>query len=96
MFAVQIAKSFGVEVTGVCSTRNMEMVRSIGADHVIDYTEEDFTHDGECYDVIFDNVENRTLSDCRRALKSDGTIVGFGRDPITSVSAATVAIMSPA
>jgi NADPH:quinone reductase-like Zn-dependent oxidoreductase len=74
-FAVQIAKSFGAEVTGVCSTRNVEMVRSIGADHVIDYTREDFTRRVRAYDLVLDNVENRSLSDCRRALKPDGTLV---------------------
>ena len=74
-FAVQIAKSFGAEVTGVCSTRNVEMVRSIGADHVIDYTREDFTRGGQRYDLIFDNVENRSLSDCRRLLTPTGTLV---------------------
>jgi NADPH:quinone reductase-like Zn-dependent oxidoreductase len=74
-FAVQIAKSFGAEVTGVCSTTNVDMVRSIGADHVIDYTQHDFTRSGRRYDLIFDNVENRSLSDCRRALMPDGTLI---------------------
>ena len=73
-FAVQIAKSFGAEVTGVCSTRNVDIVRAIGADHVIDYTQEDFTQ-GLHYDLIFDNVENRSLSDCRRALTPSGTLI---------------------
>jgi NADPH:quinone reductase-like Zn-dependent oxidoreductase len=75
MFEVQIAKSYGAEVTGVCSGRNVEMVRSIGADHVIDYTQEDFTAGGAQYDVIFDNVENRSLADVRKALKPDGTLI---------------------
>ncbi len=74
-FAVQIAKSFGAEVTGVCSTRNVDTVGSIGADHVIDYTQEDFAQGGPGYDLIFDNVENRSLSDCRRALTPRGTLV---------------------
>jgi NADPH:quinone reductase-like Zn-dependent oxidoreductase len=74
-FAVQIAKSFGAEVTGVCSTSNIEMVQSLGADHVIDYTREDFTRGSTRYDLIFDNVENRPLSDCRRALTPAGTLI---------------------
>jgi NADPH:quinone reductase-like Zn-dependent oxidoreductase len=74
-FAVQIAKSLGAEVTGVCSTTNTDMVRSIGADHVIDYTRDDFTRGTTRYDLIFDNVENRPLSECRRVLTSDGTLI---------------------
>ena len=74
-FAVQIAKSFGADVTGVCSTRNVDMVRSIGADHVIDYTQEDFTQSGQRYDFILDNVANHSLSDCRRALTPKGTLL---------------------
>jgi NADPH:quinone reductase-like Zn-dependent oxidoreductase len=77
-FAVQIAKSLGAEVTGVCSTRNVEMVRSIGADHVIDYTREDFTRSGQQYDVILDNVANHSLSELRRALTPTGTLVPNG------------------
>jgi NADPH:quinone reductase-like Zn-dependent oxidoreductase len=73
-FAVQIAKSFGAEVTGVCSTGNMDLVRSIGADHVIDYTQEDFTQGGPRYDFILDNVGNHSLSDTRRALTPGGTL----------------------
>jgi NADPH:quinone reductase-like Zn-dependent oxidoreductase len=73
-FAVQIAKAFGAEVTGVCSTRNVNMVRSIGADHVIDYTREDFTQGMERYDFILDNVANRSLSATRRALNPKGTL----------------------
>jgi len=72
-FAVQIAKAFGAEVTGVCSTRNVELVRSIGADHVIDYTQEDFTQSGQRYDLILDQVANHSLSECRRALTPQGT-----------------------
>jgi NADPH:quinone reductase-like Zn-dependent oxidoreductase len=77
-FAVQIAKSFGAEVTGVCSTRNLELVRSIGADHVIDYTRQDFTADEGRYDVMIDNVGNRSLSESRRILKPDGRYVLIG------------------
>lgn len=77
-FAVQIAKSFGAIVTGVCSTRNVEMVRSIGADHVIDYTLEDFTRSEQQYDLIFDAVGNHSLTDCRRVLDSNGTLVLVG------------------
>lgn len=71
-FAVQIAKVLGAEVTGVCSTRNVDMVRSLGADHVIDYTREDFTQSGERYDLILDQVANHSLPDCRRALTPQG------------------------
>ena len=80
-FAVQIAKSFGAEVTGVCSTRNVEMVRSIGADHVFDYTKEDYTESGQRYDLIIDMVGNHSLSANRRALKPEGifVIVGGGK-----------------
>src|SRR5207249_10792785 len=67
-FAVQIAKSFGAEVTGVCSTGKVDLVRSIGADHVIDYTKEDFTKGGQRYDVIVDNVGTQLLSGFRRVL----------------------------
>jgi NADPH:quinone reductase-like Zn-dependent oxidoreductase len=74
-FAVQIAKSFGAEVTGVCSTRKMEMVRSIGADHVIDYTQEDFTQKEQRYDLILDIVANRSVSDYMHALSPKGRYV---------------------
>jgi NADPH:quinone reductase-like Zn-dependent oxidoreductase len=75
-FAVQIAKSFGAEVSGVCSTRNVEMVRSLGADNVIDYAqEEDFTQSGQKYDLIFQLAGTRSPSECRRALTSKGTLV---------------------
>jgi NADPH:quinone reductase-like Zn-dependent oxidoreductase len=74
-FAVQIARALGAEVTGVCSTRNVDMVRSLGADHVIDYTQEDFTRSGKRYDLILDNVASRSFSDLRRALTPQGMIV---------------------
>src|SRR5437868_3128975 len=77
-FAVQIAKSFGTEVTGVCSGRNVGMVRSLGADHVIDYMKEDFTKSPERYDVILDNVPNHSLSDCRGVLTPKGKYVMIG------------------
>jgi len=78
-FAVQIAKSFGADVTGVCSPRNVDMVRSIGAERVIDYTREDFTRDGQRYDLIFDVAGNHSSSDCRRALSPNGTLVLAGQ-----------------
>lgn len=74
-YAVQIAKALGAEVTGVCSTGNVEMVRSIGADHVVDYTQEDFTRGARRYDLILDNVANRSFSDSRRALLPEGKII---------------------
>ena len=73
-FAVQIAKAFGAEVTGVTSTKNVDMVRSIGADHVIDYTQEDFRKGGPRYDLILDNVGDHSMSATRRALAPDGTL----------------------
>ena len=78
-FAVQIAKSYGTEVTGVCSTRKLDMVRSIGADHVIDYTKEDFTQNRQRYDLIFDAVGNLSVSDYQRALSPNGicSVAGF-------------------
>ncbi|MBC8509268.1 MAG: NAD(P)-dependent alcohol dehydrogenase [Anaerolineales bacterium] len=78
-FAVQIAKSFGAEVTGVCSTRNLEMMRSLGADQVIDYTQEDFPQNSQKYDLIVDIAANHSLSDLKRVLTPQGicVIVGF-------------------
>ena len=78
-FAVQIAKSYGAVVTGVTSTRNLDMIRKIGSDHVVDYTKEDFTKNGEQYDLICDCVGNRSVSDYKRALNPEGicVIVGF-------------------
>ena len=77
-FAVQIAKSFGAEVTAVCSTRNLDMARSLGADHVIDYTQEDFTQNGKQYDLILAANGYHPISDYRRALSPDGTYVATG------------------
>jgi len=77
-FAVQIAKAMGAEVTGVCSTHNVDLVKSLGADHVIDYTKEDFTKSDQHYDVIYDLVNNRSFAERRRVLKPDGICVLAG------------------
>jgi NADPH:quinone reductase-like Zn-dependent oxidoreductase len=77
-FTVQLAKAFGAEVTAVCSTRHMELVASLGADRVIDYTKEDFTTPGPRYDVLLDVAGNRALSECRRVLAPRGILVGVG------------------
>ena len=77
-FAVQIARALGAKVTAVCSTRNSEMVRSLGADDVIDYTKEDFTRTGQRYDVILDVAGSRSLAACKRVLAPDGTFVAVG------------------
>ncbi len=77
-FTVQIAKELGATVTGVCSTRNVDLVRSLGADRVIDYTRDDFASDSQRYDVVIDNVGNRSLSDLRRVLKPGGRVVLIG------------------
>ena len=77
-FAVQLAKSYGADVTGVCSGRNIELVQSLGADHVIDYAKEDFTKGAERYDVVIDNVANHSLSECRSVLTPNGIYVMIG------------------
>jgi len=77
-FAVQIAKSFGAEVTGVCSTKNLDFVRSIGADHVIDYTKQDFTKNGQHYDLILTTAGYRSIFDYKRALGPKGIYVMVG------------------
>ena len=83
-YAVQIAKAWAAEVTAVCSTRNLEMVRSIGADHVIDYTQEDFTKNGRCYDLIYDAVGNKSVAAYNRALNPNGKaiVAGFTTMPL--------------
>ena len=77
-FAVQIAKSFGAEVTAGCSTGNVDMVRSLGADHIIDYTQEDFTQNGQRYDLILDTAAYRSISDYKRVLSSEGVYIMVG------------------
>jgi NADPH:quinone reductase-like Zn-dependent oxidoreductase len=77
-FAVQLAKAYGAEVTGVCSTKNVELIRSIGADHIVDYTREDFSRNGRQYDLVFDLVGNRSLTDLRRALAPAGMLILSG------------------
>ncbi len=81
-FTVQIARWFGAEVTGVCSARNLDLVRSIGAAHVIDYAREDFTKSAEKYDVIFDLIANHPVSDCRRIMSLHGIYIGAGASKI--------------
>ena len=77
-FAVQIAKALGAEVTAVCSTRNVDLVRSLGADHVVDYTREDFTRSDARYDVLFDNAGSRSWRACKRVLNPKATVVLVG------------------
>jgi NADPH:quinone reductase-like Zn-dependent oxidoreductase len=89
-FAVQIAKSFGAEVTGVCSTRNVEMVRSIGADHVVDYTREDFTRGTTRYDLMLDTIGDRSLRECRRVLAPKAVYVFIG-GPMRHLAASMLA-----
>ena len=87
-FAVQIARAFGAQVTGVCSTRNLDQARSIGADRVVDYTQEDFTRSGRSYDLICDIAGNRSVSDYKRALRPGGTclVVGFAKNPLLGIA----------
>jgi NADPH:quinone reductase-like Zn-dependent oxidoreductase len=85
-FAVQIAKSFGATVTGVCSGRNVDLVRSLGADEVVDYTQDDFARAGQRYDVVFDLVGNRSLTDLRRVLTPSGTLILSGGGNFTGGS----------
>jgi NADPH:quinone reductase-like Zn-dependent oxidoreductase len=87
-FAVQIAKSMGARVTGVCSTRNLDLLRSIGADQVIDYTREDFTQNGDRYDLIFDVVARRSFSECKRALQPEGIYVTTEFSPLLALRGA--------
>lgn len=82
-YAVQIAKYFGAEVTGVCSTANVDLVKSLGADKVIDYTAEDFSRSGESYDVIFEAVNKSSFSACMKSLKKDGTYINI-TEPLPS------------
>lgn len=93
-FSVQLAKSFGADVTGVCSTRNVEMVRSIGADRVIDYTREDFTKSGQLYDRILDCHATHSLSEVRRALNPKGIYVGVG-GPVGSMISLLAGLIKP-
>jgi NADPH:quinone reductase-like Zn-dependent oxidoreductase len=98
-FAVQIAKAFGAAVTGITSSRNVDLVRSTGADHVLDYTREDFASNGQRYDLILDLVGNQPLSACRRALEPKGTLVVVGGSNARSLTGmgrfARAALMSP-
>jgi NADPH:quinone reductase-like Zn-dependent oxidoreductase len=96
-FAVQIAKNYGADVTGVCSTKNVEMVRSIGADHVIDYTRDDFTKGSVHYDLIIDNIGNHSMGEIRHVLNTKGALVIVGGPsdnnwigPLTGLVEATI------
>ena len=92
-FAVQIARAFGADVTGVCSARNADMVRSLGASHVVDYAREDFTRNGVRYDIILDIADTHSISDYRRALAPNGTLVSLGAAGGPGEQAGTAAIM---
>ena len=87
-FAVQIAKSYGAEVTGVCSTRKLDLVRSLGADHVVDYSQEDFTKRDERYDLVLDLAGKHPLADCRRTLTPEGIYVAAAGAPLRTLRAA--------
>ena len=94
-FAVQIARSFGADVTGVCSTRNVDMVRSIGANRVLDYTQQDFTKSGNRYDLILDSIGNHSLSACRRVLKPKGSCVMVGGGPEGGLLGPLIGMVKP-
>ena len=85
--AIQLARYFEAEVTGVCSTSNVEMVKSLGADHVIDYTKEDFTENGKTYDIIFDTVGKRSFSECKGSLTDTGIFLGTVPTPAMMLQA---------
>jgi NADPH:quinone reductase-like Zn-dependent oxidoreductase len=92
-FAVQIAKSFGAEVTGVCSLKNLELVRSLGADHVIDYKQEDFTQKEQRYDLILDLVANRSVPDYMRTLSPNGVYVAIAFNPVAIILGAMISMI---